>query len=147
MIRISVDSTRLRVRLKRVRESTRRKNSLFQNIQSRFLTPRIRQIFASNGDGRWAPTQRTNPILRDTYALFKSYTVLGAPGSIRRRVGNQNQSQLIIGSSLPYADIHEEGTRTIVARPILGLVDNAEGDRKLGRMTDDWYQNRINRSR
>lgn len=147
MIRITVDSARLRVRLKRIRESTRNKSTLFQNIQSQFLIPRIRQIFATNGDGRWASTQRTNPILRDTYALFKSYTVRGAPGSIRRRAGNQNQSRLVVGSSLPYADIHEDGTQNIDARPVLGLVNNREGDRKLGRITDTWYQRRINRSR
>ena len=147
MISISVESTQLRVRLRRIREGTRNKSMLFQNIQSQFVIPRIRQIFATNGDGTWAPTQRPNPILRDTYALFKSYTVRGAPGNIRRRVGNRFQSQLVVGSSLAYADVHEEGTRFIQARPILGLVDNREGDRKLGRITDMWYQRRINRSR
>ena len=147
MIRITVNSTQARVRLRRVQRSTRDKNTLFRQIQDQFLIPRIRQIFASNGDGTWRPTQRPNPILRDTLRLYRSYTIRGAPGNVYRRVGNRYQSQLVWGSSIDYAEYHERGTRSIVARPVVGLIANAEGDRRVGRITDRWYQRQINRSR
>ena len=146
MIRISLDSTRAKFRLRRIRESTRDKRTLFLSIQRRFLIPRIREIFATDGDGTWAATQRSNPILRDTLRLMRSYTIRGAPGNVYRRTGNQYQSQLVWGSSIDYADIHEEG-RGIIARPVVGLIANREGDRRVTKLTDDWYQNRINRSR
>ncbi len=142
MVRLNIQSTQARVSLKRAGENVRQRAGLFQEIRRDFLIRRIRQIFATNGDGTWRPTQRPNPILRDTYALHRSYTIPGARGNINRRVGNQHQSQLVWGSSLPYADIHEEG-RGIVPRPVIGLVANSQGDRQVGRMAERWYQRRL----
>ena len=146
MIRLTLHSAQARFRLKRIRENTRNKDTLFLSIQRRFIIPRIREIFASDGDGTWAKTQRPNPILRDTLRLYRSYTIRGAPGNIYRRRGNRYQSQLVWGSSVEYADIHEEG-RGIVARQVIGLLPRRQGERRVTRLTDQWYQNRINRSR
>lgn len=145
MIRLTVDASQVRTRLKRASQNIRNKESFFSDVRGEFLTRRIRRIFATNGDGTWRPTQRPNPILRDTYALLRSYTVPGARGNIHRRVGNRHQSQLIWGSDLEYADIHEQGTRSIPARKVVGLVANSQGDREVGEIAERWYQRRINR--
>ena len=142
MIGLKADVSRARSQIQQAQQSIRQRATLFQNLRSQFVIRRIREIFATNGDGMWRPTHRSNPILRDTNALFRSYTIPGARGNINR----VNNNMLEFGSSLPYADTHEEGEGHIVARPIIGLLDNRMGDRRVSQIAERWYQRRLDRS-
>ena len=142
MITMKVNLSGARSQIRKAQQNIQRRATLFREVRDRFVIPRIRQIFATNGDGMWRPTQRSNPILRNTNALFRSYTIPGARGNINRITNRM----LIFGSSLPYADTHEEGEGHIVARPIIGLLDNRMGNMRVSQIAERWYQSRLNRS-
>jgi phage gpG-like protein len=58
-------------------------------------------------------------ILQDTGKLRASITSAFAPGSVRR----STPTSLSFGSNLAYAGFQNDGTRTIPARPFIGLSD------------------------
>ena len=111
---------------------------LFTEVADVFLIPKIEQIFDTDGLGTWAPTQRTNPILRDTYALYNSLT--------NRNDVNANfiatSNTFSFGSHLFYHELHEGGwdefNVPFPPRPIIGLID--DDDPEIG----ETIQNYIN---
>lgn len=119
--------------LNRVRGRFRNFRPLFDIIRKRYLITSIRQIFRSNGRGTWAPTQRPNPILRDTRALIRSYTQPGARGNINRTTNRR----LTWGSSIEYAQYHEFG-RGRRRRTVLELLTRPGEDRKVQALADRW---------
>lgn len=76
-----------------------------------------RDHWASQGDGKWAPNSGLyaerkakhypgRVVMELTGALYKSMTVQGAPGQVRR----VSRSQLVIGTDIHYAAIHHYGS-------------------------------------
>lgn len=95
-----------------------------------------RQQFASEGrhaSGGWQPLKPATvaakarhghrpEILRRTDALLRSLTVKGDPNQVLQ-VGRQS---LTFGSSLPYADLHQTGTRHMPRRPPLAFTEETK---------------------
>ena len=61
-------------------------------------------------------------ILRRTDALYRSLTQPNARGSIRR----VTETELEIGTSIPYAIYHQVGTSRMPARPLIALTAQQE---------------------
>lgn len=91
---------------------------LLDVIRREFLIPRIMNAFETDGKGTWLPTTRPNPILRDTLALYNSYTDENAPGNINIESG----TSLTWGSEIPYSVYHEFGTAHLPIRAVVGLL-------------------------
>lgn len=80
--------------------------------------------FAGKGQGRWAP-------LSPTYATWKAIHYPGRPlmvrsgdlrsqlTSSRKAVLAETDRQLFVGTAIPYAVFHQEGTSKMPARPPL----------------------------
>lgn len=113
---------------------------LWREMEQRFIGQAFRQVFESDGYGTWAPTQRTNPILRDTRKLIRSYTSAGAEGNIN----DQNPTEWTWGSSVEYAQYHEFA-RQRVRRQVAGLLaDRPEFQRAVEIFVADYLENIIN---
>ena len=59
---------------KRIRRRLSDMRPLFRSIRDEWVKQAFANVFRTNGRGTWPPTQRPNPILRDTRALLRSYT-------------------------------------------------------------------------
>ena len=114
-VRVREDVTPI---LDNIEQGLQDQTPLWRNLRDNYISGVITRIFRSNGRGTWRPTQRSNAILRDTRALFRSYTQRGSPGNISQVRPNR----FTWGSNLPYARFHEEGTRRLPARPVVGLI-------------------------
>lgn len=98
---------------------------LWEVIRHEFLIPRLMNAFETDGKGTWLPTTRPNPILRDTLALYNSYTDEGATGNVNIERG----TSLTWGSEIPYSVYHEFGTAHLPVRAVVGLLaDSPEED-------------------
>lgn len=92
-----------------------------------------------NGSGRWLPLSKRygewkarhfpgKKILQLTGRLRGSLVSGGHSDSITRKTKNY----LFIGSKVPYAKYHQQGTTRMVARPPISLTTKQRGD--IGRM-------------
>ena len=117
---------------------------LWSRLLDRVVIAEIRQVFASDGRGRW-PARRDNlphPLLRKSGRLYRSLTQPGGPDNIHR----QSRTRLEFGTSVPYADVHERGSGRVPARPVIGfLAEDSDFERRLEREIDDYFQSKINR--
>ena len=143
MLKIKVHGIRRAVTLlKGIEQRVQDLRPLFEIIRRDIIVERIRKLFISNGFGTWKRTKANHPILRDTYALYHSYTELGAIGNVHRVSPNT----LVWGSDLPYAEYHEEGTRYIDARKVIGLLEERRLARDIEQRAEQWLQRDINRA-
>ena len=92
---------------------------LFERWRDEFYIVQTEYIFDTDGLGTWDPTTRPNPILRDTYDLFNSYTDINDPNFQETISG----TRVSFDTGVYYADWHEQGTSRFVARPVAGLID------------------------
>jgi phage gpG-like protein len=98
----------------------------------RELQAQEEQWFASHGGGRWPPLAEVTierkasrrPLVR-TGALRKSLTQSGGANAIREI----RQHELLFGSSLFYARIHQTGTPTMPRRNPMAPITDAMRDR------------------
>ena len=115
----------------------------FTDIRDVFLIPNIDNIFDSDGLGTWAETTRSNPILRDTLALYNSLTDPNSPDS--STVIEPNAFEF--GSTLFYHDLHEGGwdefNVNFPPRPIIGLID--EDDPQIGEILQNFIDENVAR--
>lgn len=109
---------------------------LFNRIIDEWYVVETENIFDTDGLGTWDPTTRPNPILRDTYALFESYTDRGSPDF----VADIGTHEFDVRTTVFYADWHEEGTVNHAARQVVGLLD--DNDPVLAQIVQD-YLNEI----
>lgn len=130
MLKIEINTKPIVKRLSDIRDNLSDFSPLFSILRREFLQKRIREIFGTNGYGRWLPTTRPNPILRDTRALYRSYTQIGAAGNINIETSNS----LIWGSDISYAHYHEYGTSRLTPREVISMLDTTE----VTRITEEW---------
>lgn len=117
---------------------------LWDIVINNVLRPRIREVFRSEGYGRWAPRQDNlpHPLLRKSGTLFRSLVQRGARGNVDIR----SEHSLEFGTDIAYADYHEFGTSRIPARPYLQSVVDQGLEGKLVREIDMWFQSEFNRA-
>ena len=109
------------------------KSDLWDRLIENVIVREIENIFATDGRGTWAPTQQDNPILRDTYRLFRSYTDVDSYIATRE--------SLTYGSDVDYAIFHERGTEVMPARPVLGLLEEDPAfEQQLLDETQSWIE-------
>ena len=82
----------------------------------------IEDIFQRGGSPKWTPRKPqnppvTHPLLRRTGRLYNS---LSKPGG--ENIMRVTKSEVVFGTSVPYANYLEEGTKRMPARPILKTV-------------------------
>ena len=133
-LRIRIDSTSVERELRRIKDQLDDLRPLWPHVRQEFLIHSILNVFATDGRGTWRPTARPNPILRDTRALFRSYTIAGAPGNINKSTARR----LIWGSSIHYAPYHEFGTRNLPQRQVIGLLGTDVARQQLSAIVDRW---------
>ena len=117
---------------------------LWSRLLDRVVIAEIKQVFASDGRGRWAPRSDNlpHPLLRKSGRLYRSLTQVGGPDNINR----QTRTRLEFGTDVPYADVHERGTSRIPARPVIALLaEDSDFERRLEREIDDYFSDRIRR--
>ena len=104
----------------------------FEQIAEDFRESVARQ-FSTEGRAEgtpWLPRKRAGavrlpraqprgepPLLIHSGTLLRSLTVPGAPGSVEELA----ERSLLLGTRVPYARYHQEGTRHLPARPIIVL--------------------------
>ena len=136
MVSVKINVKPVIQELRRIQGAVSNFAGLFQKLRYEFLIKRINEIFSSNGKGTWLPTKRTNPILRDTLRLMRSYTQAGAPGNINL----ETETKLTWGTDVFYAQFHEYGTSRLPARQVLGLLDTSE----IQKIAYEWVEEIIN---
>ena len=136
MYRIQVNVHPTVSRLNRAKAGIMNRRRLFTQIRKEWLIRNIKEIFATDGNGKWKATTRTNPILRDTRRMYKSYTRANARGNVNRIRGDT----LTWGSSIEYSDYHETGTSRMVARPVIGMLAQQKYQRRLSNIVDTYMQ-------
>lgn len=139
-IRINLDTRSAKRNINRIQRQINNRRALFKIIRNGFIVQRINRIFGTNGFGTWRPTQRPNPTLRDTYDLYRSYTIAGAKGNINRTSGGKNFSRLVWGSSLSYAERVEREF------PVIGLLADREGSGRLSNIVQLWVRSIVRRA-
>ena len=139
-INVKTDAKRVELRLSDFRRNLRVLQPLWTTIRQRFIVARIREIFDTDGFGTWPPTQRSNPILRDTRALYRSYTSEGG-----NNINEVTPEEFIWGSDLDYASIHEEGQGRIPPRPVIALLLDNESDNEVELIADNWVSKLVRR--
>lgn len=132
MVSVKVKTISVENEITQIKQDLNNFTTLFALIRREFLIKRIKEIFASDGYGTWAPTTRPNPILRDTLALYRSYTQPGVPGNINI----ETPTSLTWGSDIFYAEFHEYGTSNMIERPVLELLDVSE----IERLVEEWVE-------
>lgn len=107
----------------------------WHEIIRRDLPMEYAEVFNTRGRGTWAPTQRSNPILRDTGRLYRSYTQAFSADNIARVDGDEVE----YGTFVPYAEYVERH------RPITDLVsEDLNFQRQVAQRLDAYIQERIN---
>ena len=97
-------------------------SDFYKNHARPILIRDIDDIFQRGGSPRWSPRKPqtppvTHPLLRRTGRLYNSLTKPGGENIFR-----VTKSNLVFGTSVPYARYLEEGTKRMPARPILKTV-------------------------
>ena len=93
-------------------------------IWEAFVIDWLHEIFKTEGYGKWPRTKYTSdPILQRTRRMFRSYTRRRTTGNINIQKGHYFE----FGSSVPYARLHETGTKIggrwrMPPRPVVGLL-------------------------
>lgn len=105
---------------------------LWDRILEQWYIVQTENIFDTDGLGTWDATSRPNPILRDTYRLFESYTDPNHPDFI----WTTTEFSLAYGSNVPYSDWHEDGTSKLKKRQVIALLD--QEDAALDVVLQDW---------
>lgn len=118
--------------------------SLFEDIVTDFYIPENIETFATDGRGTWDPTQRPNPILRDTLALYNSFTDINDSNF----VFIVDPSGFEVGSDVFYWEWHEFGWDEydvrFPPRPITGLLD--PDDPQIEDVIISWFDDLIVRA-
>lgn len=109
---------------------------LFNRVIDEFYVVQTENIFDTDGLGTWDPTTRPNPILRDTYELFDSYTDRNS-ADFDLDIGTDEFS---VRSTVFYADWHEYGWDRYNVhyppRPVVSLID--DNDPTLAQIVQDY---------
>ena len=139
------DRNQLDNELRRVSNVLSDQTGLWDVVIRNVLQPRIREVFASDGYGRWSPRLDSlpHPLLRKSGTLFRSLTQSGARGNVDIR----SPRSLEYGTDIEYADYHEFGTSRIPARPVLAYAIEQGLEAKLTREIDMWFQSQFDRGR
>ena len=143
-VQISIrDQNQLNSELQRITNTLNDQSALWDTVISNVLRPRIREVFLSEGGGRWQPRQDNlpHPLLRKSGTLFRSLVQPGAQGNVDIR----SEHSLEYGTDIAYADYHEFGTSRIPARPYLQFAVENGLEGKLLREIDMWFQGEFNR--
>ena len=104
MIDITIDLSELEETLDDIQEALSDLKPLWTHLYQG-LPPWFQTTFETDGFGNWLPTQRENPILRDTYRYHDSF-VKGTTDTINQ----MTKTQWDYGSGVEYGHFHEEGT-------------------------------------
>ena len=108
----------------------------------RVIIAEIREVFNSDGRGRWAPRVDSlpHPLLRKSRRMFQSLT----DTSHRDNINRQTATSLEFGSDVPYHIIHEEGRGRVPARPVLGfLAEDSQFENDIEKEINNYFQRRI----
>lgn len=138
------DRRELDTELQRASNALNDQRRLWDTVIDNVLRPRIREVFRSDGFGRWQPRvdNLPHPLLRKSRRLYRSLVEDGAEGNVDRR----SEHSLEYGTDVEYADTHEFGSGRVPARPYLRYaLEGIEG--KLTREIDMWFQSEFNRRR
>ena len=120
--------------------------SLYDDVITKFYIPYNVETFRTDGRGTWAPTKRPNPILRDTYALYNSFTDISDPKFLYISTPDGFE----VGSKVHYWYWHEfgwddfRGSSEVPPRPITGLID--EDDPELEEVVVSWFDDLATRA-
>ena len=135
MVRLEWDVSPILQDLSEFQRRLLKKDDLWDRLIENVIVREIENIFNTDGRGGWEQTNRDNPILRDTYRLFRSYTDAGSSDNI----GIRTDDVLTYGSSVEYAIFHETGTSDMPARPVLRLLDEDPAfEQQLIEETQNW---------
>ncbi len=144
MLSISVSTKPVEKQISNLQSSISNFSWAWDDIITKILHPTIRQIFESDGRGRW-PRRKDNlphPLLRKSGRLFASLTNTGHRDNINR----QTATSLTYGTNVPYSSFHEEGTSRIPARSFLQpIAEDASIEEQLSQLLESNLQGRINR--
>lgn len=133
-LRIRIDTGNIARDVNRIKSQLSDFRPLWAIITRQWIIRNIFDIFSTDGRGTWRPTMRSNPILRDTRRLFRSYTIPGAPGNINEVTAQR----LVYGSNVDYAPYHEFGTRNLPQRQVIGLLGTDVARQQLSAIVDRW---------
>lgn len=138
--------------LNRVEGSIQSLRPFFRNEARSIIVNRIRRLFRTRAEGRWAPLAEStirrkghDTILRETDRLFTAAT--GGRGSIER-IRNRSYQLGIDKNAVPYAEYHETPFGTRPARPIYAFLGRDRGLRlQLQTRLNRYIRDRINNLR
>ena len=123
MAKITVDTAAIDAGLDSMLGRVNDMSDLFERIRDDYYVLEIMEIFATDGRGTWAPTQRTNPILRDSLDMYNSLTDITDPNFIELIT----PTTLTLDTAVWYQNLHEFGwdeyTVPFPPRPIFALLD------------------------
>ena len=138
-VKVRVNANRFRVQINEAKQSLRDFRPLFRVLRDKWLIDAFRKVFSTDGRGIWPPTNRPNPILRDTRALFRSYTQEGARGNISR-IGRK---EFTWGSDIFYGEFHERG-QGVRQRQVVGLIlSDRSNNRAIEQIIERYVEGKI----
>ena len=134
MLKITVNTSRARQRIRRVQRGLRNLRPFFADEASDVVYREIEQAFDSEGYGTWQPLspgyaarkRRERPgkgILRYDDNYFRAATSRAAQGSVHQVTGRSLRIGVRSDAfTEQYPARHEEGGGRLPARPVFGLV-------------------------
>ena len=128
--------------LDQVQRSLTDTSPLWDHVIENAVIPKLREVFRTNGYGRWPPRQDNlpHPLLRKSFDLFNSLTDRAAPGHVERRTA----SSLEYGTDIPYADVHEFGAGPVPPRPYFQSAVDSGLENDVAREVDRYFESRFN---
>lgn len=143
MLRISANTREIEVDIERVERSISDFTPLWDVLIDNVLVGWFNQSFDTEGFGNWSPRKDDlpHPLLQLTGALRRSLT---QPDS-EANINIQSPDRLEYGSELFYHIFHEEGTKYMDARPIIGeALRQSQLELDVEREVEQYFQRIIN---